>query len=217
MDARVHEALERLYRQLQVGKNPSLEEILAFYLKQWKVMAKDTKIFRSDPKKLKDYCHRGAKYIRDYYLKYRPFQEGEILDLEVTDFMPLDEVGDHDYYIRIERLMGLGGGLYAIHDYKTETILPTQTALDTDRQLGMYALWVSQEYQDLKYARLVWHFLALNQEMISYRTRSQLRQLQRHIQEQAAEIETARDFPPVVSKLCDWCVFYSICPMWQSH
>ena len=217
MDARVHEALERLYRNLQVQQQQSLEEILAFYHQQWKLLAKDTRIFRSTPKKMKSYHDLGARYIRDYYLSYQPFDEGKILDLEVTDFMPLDDTGKHDYYIRIERLMGLGKGVYAIHDYKTDKTLPDQARLDEDSQLGMYALWVSQEYDDLKYIRLVWHFLALNQEMVSHRKRSQLEMLKQNILEKACEIETTHDFPPSVSKLCEWCLFHPMCPMWQSH
>jgi hypothetical protein len=86
MDARVHEALERLYRQLQVQIQPSLDEILAFYREQWGEMAKDIKIFKSSSAKLKDYCDLGELYVRDYYLKHQPFQEGKILDLEVTRF-----------------------------------------------------------------------------------------------------------------------------------
>lgn len=217
MDARVHEALERLYRHLQVQKKPTLEEILAFYHQQWRVMAKDKKILNGTPRKLKSFYDLGKKFVREYYLKYQPFDEGKVLELEVTDFMPLNDTGKHDYYIRVERLMGLGRGAYVIHDYKTGKTLPDQARLDADRQLGMYASWVSQEYDDLKYVRLTWHFLAFNQEMVSYQTRPQLEQLRQKILDKVTEIESTKDFPPKVSKLCDCCLFHPMCPKWQSH
>jgi hypothetical protein len=77
--------------------------------------------------------------------------------------------------------MEMGDGLYEIHDYKTNTELPAQKFLDEDRQLAMYSIWVKQEFEDCKDVRLVWHFLAHDTEMDSYRTEEQLAGLRKKL------------------------------------
>jgi CRISPR/Cas system-associated exonuclease Cas4 (RecB family) len=129
----------------------------------------------------------------------------------------MGDKGWYDYYIRINRLMDVGRGVYEIHEYRTGKTLLEQEALDKDRQLGMYAQWVSREFEDFKHARLVWHFLAFNQERSSIRTRVQLEQLQRDILEDIEEIEITNVFPPKISPVCQWCLYRNICPVWQGH
>jgi putative RecB family exonuclease len=63
--------------------------------------------------------------------------------------------------------------------------------------------------------RLVWHFLAFDKEMDSYRTSAELEKLRKEILAQIQEIESTKDFPANVSWLCDWCLYKSICPMWK--
>jgi len=109
----------------------------------------------------------------------------------------------------------MGDGMYEVHDYKTGSTLQKQEELDRDRQLAMYSLWVRQHFKDFKKVRLVWHFLAFDKEMDSYKTKEQLEDLRKEVLAEIKEIEAAEEFPANLSWLCDWCLYKSICPMWR--
>ena len=111
--------------------------------------------------------------------------------------------------------MDKGEGIYEVHDYKTSRSLPTSEELEQDRQLSMYALWVKQQFDDLKEVRLVWHFLAFDKEMESFRDLEQLEQIRQDTRKKIQEIEDATEFPASVSRLCDWCLYQELCPMWK--
>jgi len=111
--------------------------------------------------------------------------------------------------------MDMGEGIYEVHDYKTGSSLPKQDELDQDRQLAMYSFWVRNNFKDFKKVRLVWHFLAFDKEMDSYRTKEQLDELKKEVLAQIRKIEAAEEFPANVSWLCDWCLYRPICPMWS--
>lgn len=173
LGSRVHEALEKLYRNLQFEKLMSLKELLAFFTREWGKNWKDNIVIVKRDYTQENYRRMGERYLRDYYRKYKPFNKGKVLGLETTDFLPLDEGGRYKFFIRIDRLMDMGDGLYEVHDYKTNTALPKQGELDKDRQLAMYSLWVRRQFKDFKKVRLVWHFVAFDKELDSYRTESQ--------------------------------------------
>jgi len=207
LGARVHEALEKLYRNIWYEKLMSKKELLAFFRGQWKKNWSDSiALVRKDLTQA-DYGKRGETYLKDYYKRYKPFKEGKVVDLEMTDFFPLDEEGKYEFYIRIDRLMDKGNGLYEIHDYKTNPTLPTQEYLDKDAQLAMYSLWVRQEFKDCKEVRLVWHFLAFDKEIDSYRTEGQLESLRQETLAKIKAIEATTEFPARVSSFCAWCLF----------
>jgi len=214
LGTRVHEALERLYRNLDCGKLMSQKELLAFYKREWEKNWPDSILIVKEDSTQEDYRRVGEKYIADYYRRYKPFKEGKILDLETTDFLSLDEKKQYRYYIRIDRLMDMGNGLYEVHDYKTNLKLPDQKSLEKDRQLAMYSLWVRREFEDCRDVRLVWHFLAFDKEMESYRTIEQLEDLRREVLAKVKAIEAAKKFPGNASKLCIWCLYKGNCPLW---
>lgn len=211
---RVHEAMEKLYRNLDLGYLMSEKEILAFFNREWEKNWTDSILILKENKIAEDFRKMGEKYISDYYRRYKPFQEGKVLHLEMTDYLPLDEEGIYKYFIRIERLMDIGDGRYEVHDYKTYSTLPTQEQLDEDRQLAMYSLWVRREFDECRDVRLVWHFLALDNEMESYRTKQQLEDLRRDVLEKAKTIDATKKFPAKASKLCVWCLYKRSCPHW---
>jgi putative RecB family exonuclease len=157
----------------------------------------------------------GERQLTEYYNRHQPFDQGRVIGLETQDFLSLDEEGKYKFHIRIDRLMDMGNGVYEVHDYKTGSSLPKQEDLDNDRQLAMYSQWVKQNFKDFQKVRLVWHFLAFDKEMDSYRTKNQLDDLQKEVLERIKEIEAAEDYPANVSWLCDWCLYKSICPMWS--
>jgi len=215
LGSRVHEALEKLYRDKRFEKTMTLEELLAYYNKIWEENWKDSIVIVKKDYTAENYRKTGERMLTDYYNRHKPFDQGRILGLETQDFLSLDEEGRYKFHIRIDRLMDMGDGLYEVHDYKTGASLSKQEDLDKDRQLAMYSQWVRQNFKDFKKVRLVWHFLAFDKEMDSYRTEEELENLRQEILSQIAEIESTQDFPANVSWLCDWCLYKSICPMWK--
>ena len=215
LGSRVHETLEKLYRDLRFEKDISIDGLLDYFNKKWKENWKDSIKIVSQEYSEENYRKMGERYIRDYFNHYRPFDQGNVLGLETQDFLTLDDHGRYSYHIRIDRLMDMGRGLYEVHDYKTNNTLPAQEDLDNDRQLAMYALWVKKHFKDFKKIRLVWHFVAFDKEMESFRTEKQLEDLRQEVLSQICLMEAARDFPPHVSSLCRWCLYQAICPMWK--
>jgi putative RecB family exonuclease len=215
LGSRVHEALEKLYRNLQFERLFSVDEVLAFFNREWEKNWNDTIIIVNKEYTAENYRKMGERYLKDYYKRHKPFDKGKILGLETTDTLPLDKAGKYGFYIRIDRLMDMGKGVYEVHDYKTNMSLPKQQDLDKDRQLAMYSLWVRDQYQDFKKVRLVWHFLAFDKEMESYRTKQQLEDLRKDVLEKIQEIEAAEEFPANVTRLCSWCLYREICPEWK--
>jgi putative RecB family exonuclease len=215
LGSRVHEALEKLYRDRRFEKLMTLEELLAYFNKIWIEKWKDSIIIVKTDYTAEDYRRMGERQLTDYYNRHYPFDKGRILGLETQDFLSLDEEGKYKFHIRIDRLMDMGNGVYEVHDYKTGSSLPKQEDLDNDRQLAMYSQWVKQNFKDFQKVRLVWHFLAFDKELDSYRTKKELDELQKEVLERIKEIETVKEYPANVSWLCDWCLYKSICPMWS--
>ena len=211
----VHEALEKLYRDKRFEKLMSLEELLAYFNKLWDEKWKDSIIIVKKDYTADNYRKMGERMLTDYYSKHKPFDQGRIIGLETQDFLPLDEEGRYKFHIRIDRLMDMGDGLYEVHDYKSGSSLSKQEELDKDRQLAMYSQWVQQNFKDFKKVRLVWHFLAFDKELDSYRTKEELEKLRKDILSRISEIEATEEFPANVTWLCDWCLYKPICPMWK--
>lgn len=215
LGTRVHEALEKLYRDKKFEKLLTAEELLAYFNKRWKDEWKDSIIIVNKDYTQENYRKMGERHLTDYYERHKPFDHGRILGLETKDQMPLDNEGNYRFHIRIDRLMDMGNGIYEVHDYKTGSSLPKQEDLDNDRQLAMYSLWVRKQFKDFKKVRLVWHFLAFDKELDSYRTGNQLESLKEEVLAEIKEIESAKEYLAHVSELCNWCLYKGICPMWK--
>ena len=215
LGSRVHESLEKLYRDLKFERRLSIEELLDDFNTRWKDNWKDNIIIVHKDYTPENYRKMGERYISDYYRRHKPFDRGIVIGLETRDKITLDEEGKYFYDIRIDRLMDMGDGLYEVHDYKTSNKLPSQDSLEKDRQLAMYALWVKNHFKDFKKVRLVWHYVAFDKEMDSFRSDNQLENLKREMLDKIREIEAAQEFPPHVSFLCQWCLYQEICPMWK--
>ena len=95
LGSRVHEALEKLYRNLQFEKLMSLKELVAFFKREWGKNWKDTIIIVKKEYSKENYRKMGERYIKDYYKKYKPFKEGKVIGLETTDLLPLDDEGKY--------------------------------------------------------------------------------------------------------------------------
>ena len=80
---RVHEALEKLYRNLEYGEQMSKKKLLFFFSSQWEKNYTDSVLIVKENFSQTDYRKMGRRYLRNYYKRYKPFKEGTVVDLEV--------------------------------------------------------------------------------------------------------------------------------------
>jgi putative RecB family exonuclease len=213
MGSRVHDTLEKLYRDLKVAKLNSLDDLLSFYHQAWEknwdglIVQIVRKGYNAE-----DYRCLGERCISEYYSHYHPFDQGKTLGLEEYITFPLDE--EKGYLIRgyIDRLTLVDHSILEIHDYKTSGRLPTQEEADSDRQLAFYQMGVQGRWMDIREVRLVWHYLSFDTEIRSSRTPEKLHRVSREALELIQEIETDRHFFPKEGPLCAWCDYQALCP-----
>lgn len=208
----VHQTMEKLYRDKLSEKLDDLAELLAFFEDLWLKEWADDIIINTKGLTKKNYHDMGIRFITDYYNHYKPFNQGKIIGVETKELIDLGQ--DYKIHARIDRLMKVGD-VYEIHDYKTNKNLPSQAKLDEDRQLALYSFYVRENFKDAHKIRLVWHFLAFDEEMVSSRTVSQLTALKKEILSLIHTIENEKRFSPTVSSLCSWCEFQPQCPEWK--
>jgi putative RecB family exonuclease len=212
MGSRVHEALEKLYKDVRVTKLNTLEELIDFYHQSWEKNWNDMVQIIRKQYSAEDYRRLGEKCITDYYTRYYPFDQGRTLGLEEYIYFPLQE--EKGYWIRgfIDRVTLVDSSILEIHDYKTSNRLPSQADVKSNRQLALYQMGVGGKWQGIREVRLVWHYLTFDTEIHSSRTPEQLHQLREATLELIRRIETDRQFLPKEGPLCAWCDYQGFCP-----
>lgn len=216
MGSIVHKTLEKIYRDKKEGISNAKVELLDFYAKEWDKDFSDKILIVKKEMKAIDYKKMGWNFIVEYFNEYFPFNQLETIGIETEEMMKLPD--GNDWHIRIDRLAKDKFGNYYVCDYKTSSRMKEQYQADNDRQLAMYSIWVRNKFEDAKSIRLVWHMLAFNEEVRSERTEEQERKIIEEVLIKIARVEQAtreNDFPTRVSRLCDYCVYKSICPAWN--
>jgi hypothetical protein len=195
-------------------KHDTLEELLEHLRDDWEKNWNDSIIVVRKEYSPENYYRLAERCIQDYYQQYHPFNQNRTLALEQRILISLDNTKRYRLQGYIDRLSDLGNGVYGIHDYKTSMHLPTPEDIEKDRQLALYSVGVHEKYPDAEEIKLIWHFLAFQKTLESSRTQEELEELKKQTINLIDQIEEARDFPPRVSALCDWCEFRTICKEW---
>jgi len=213
--SRVHDALERLYKDLLRCKLNSLDDLLTFYRSEWeKVWTPAIKIVNKQLTAA-NYCEYGAECIRSYYERYKPFDQSRTIDVETHIVFALEDSGAYRFQGFIDRVARRPDGTWEIHDYKTGGHLPAQAELDADRQLALYQIGLKTRWPDVAQVELVWHYLRHDTTLRSQRTPGQLKTLAAETIGVIRRIEQEKEFAPRQSKLCDWCEYRAECPLWK--
>ncbi|PYQ13907.1 MAG: hypothetical protein DMH00_03030 [Acidobacteria bacterium] len=215
MGNRVHAALEKLYRDLQMERLPVMDELISLYHRSWENQySEKIRIVRTEYT-ADHYRKVGERCLIDFYKTYHPFKDGVTLGLEEKLGIPLDPAGKYWMEGYVDRIVRVAAGTYEVHDYKTGGTLPSAEDLKGDRQLPLYQLGVQAKFPDARDVRLVWHYLAFNQELRSARSPDALEALKSRTVELIHQVEATREFPPTESALCRWCEYQDICPLWK--
>ena len=214
MGTMVHDALEKLYRDLRMSSLPELQELEEYYLEHWDDSINDGVFVVKNEYKPEEYMQTGLRCIGGYYRRYHPFEVGVPIWLEKRVNIPIsDEQGRSISFAGIlDRLDSFEEGRYEIHDYKTSSTLPSQQELEGDRQLSLYQLAVEASYPDVRDMELVWHYLVFDRELRLRREREDLDEVAAYAARLVGEIEAAEDFPARESMLCEWCEYQEHCP-----
>lgn len=211
---RVHEVLKKLYEDLSLGRQNSVDELLAFYDSAWKLNYHPfVKVVRRDVSQ-RDYFDYGAQCVRNFFSKNHPFNQSQTLHLEHLVELDLNRDGRYRLQGYADRIALRSDGTFEIHDYKTGRRTLTQSEANADRQLTLYQLGFLAQQRDAGKVELIWHFLGPGVELCSRRTPAQLTQISGSTQALIADIERQTDFPAHKGPLCDWCEYRSICPAW---
>ncbi|MBU0648549.1 PD-(D/E)XK nuclease family protein [Patescibacteria group bacterium] len=210
MGSCVHNTLELLYRDLIKTKLNTLDELLVFYDDTWRASWTKDVVINNKTFKKSHYFNLGKKCVQNYYDKYYPFDQDQTIGVEKEVFL---KWGDYTIIGYIDRLSREKNGVYAIHDYKTGSIM-TQDYADKDRQLALYSIAVKRNFKEAKIVKLVWHFVAYGETIISTRSDEELTYLKNDILELIKEINVAeeKDIFPAQETMCDWCNFWKYCP-----
>jgi putative RecB family exonuclease len=213
LGSRVHETLEKLYKDKKFGKKISKTNILKFFRDTWdRQINKNILVVKKDLTQ-SNYKKMGEKFISNYYDRMQPFDQLIILGLETQDKMTLKD--GNRWHVRIDKFACDNKGNYYVCDYKTNAEMKDQEEADQDRQLAMYSIWIKDKFKDAKSIKLVWHMLAFNKDVYSERTELQLQKLEDEVIKAIKIIEQAikeDNFPTNVTPLCDYCEFKSKCP-----
>ncbi len=202
----VHNTLEWLYLQVKENNVPELDDVVLRYASEWhENYTPDINIVKFGTTS-KDYYNKGIKFLIDYYMKHKPFEDGT-LDVEKRVVVNLEDYEIQGYIDRL--VFNSEKDEYEIHDYKTAKNLPSQDKVDTDRQLALYSIAIKEEFG--KDVKLVWHYLAHNKKITSRRTDEQLEDLKEEILELIKKIESTTEFPVKKSVLCGWCGYKNMC------
>ncbi len=210
MGSLVHDTLEKLYVDLKFEKQNTKEDLIKFFNDEWQKNYNENILIVRKDYSADNFRKMGEKYISTFFDTHKPFDDAITLDTEKRILIDLDGYKLQGY---IDRL-AVREDTYEIHDYKTSSSLPLQEYLEEDRQLALYSIAIKEGYKDAKRIKLIWHFLAFNKDISIEKTDQELEELKKQTIQTIKEIESCEEFPPQVSRLCDWCEFRPICPRW---
>jgi putative RecB family exonuclease len=213
----VHETLEWLYTKTMNNIIPSMDEVILFYSEKWTEQYTPEILIVNKIMREKDYFNKGMGFLIDYYYKHQPFKDNTIATEKKVEII-LDEKGEKRMIGFIDRLThNLDTNELEIHDYKTANTLPTKEELEKNRQLALYSIAIKEEFGKDKNIRLIWHYLAHNQNVYIRKTDKDLENLKTEVIALINEIEQTKHFPPTQSRLCDWCEYKSMCEVFNKQ
>jgi len=216
LGSRVHDALEHLYGRVAKGVIPSTVALKEHFEAEWAANWTDAVVIHDRDANADEHRAIGWQCIDSYYRRFHPFDQATVIGLEQMITFPLDEAEHFRMVGYIDRLAKTADGCWQIHDYKTNSSLPTQAEKDADPQLAYYEIGIRRMWKDVGRVELIWHFLRFDHSIVSSRTTDQLDQLRSDAIATITDIERRGDdteqFRTSEGPLCSYCEYQQICP-----
>ena len=196
----LHEALRRFHAQ-PVPVAPPLERLLGYLDEAW-----DPTAYRNEREE-RAYRDHAQEVLIAYHRDNAP---GFRVPVALEQRFQID-VGGVTVSGVIDRMDRHPDGSYEIIDYKTSRRLPPRRYVESDLQLSIYYL-AAWEVWGILPQRLTLYFLLPGQPMTVTRSADDLSATRARIADVAAGIR-AGSFEPKENRLCDWCDYQSLCPL----
>lgn len=191
---------------------PSVEQALDYFAKGW-----NSEVYENEMEERAAFT-QGVTIIQNYLAHNKP-ADYNIVDLESRFAIEIgNEVsGKHVVSGIIDRIDKTEEG-YEIIDYKTTRKMPSQDKVDNDIQLSIYLkaflARYPKEIENLDKITVSLYYVKHGVKLSSKRTKEQLETLEQTFLDVIKSIEEGK-FDPILSPLCDWCGYQSICPLWK--
>jgi len=95
LGSRVHETLERLYKDLNFEKKNTKEELLTYLETIWKEKWHDKILIVRTQYSPENYLEMAKRFVSDYYDKYDPFNQAKVIGTEIYITIKLDNEGKY--------------------------------------------------------------------------------------------------------------------------
>lgn len=200
----IHSTLKFLHSNRTVI--PVFPQVLDHYKNIW------NKDIFNDPEEQEIYFEQGQALLKNYY-DNNNLTALHVVDLETHFEVPFE---NHTLTGIIDRIDKIGQDQYEIIDYKTSKSLPSQEDVDKNLQLSLYRLGITNRWPNLKLDQvtLSLYFLKHGIKISTTRNEDDLEATKAKISNVVSNIEAKR-FEPIPSKLCDYCDYRNICPIWR--
>jgi len=199
----MHTTIKRFLGQLKKGVKLSFEELQRIYETEWKSFGYEDEYQEAEYKK------DGLEQLKAFHT-FMLETPRQVLEQEKAFEFPL--ANNVILTGRMDLVNSLGRNDVEIVDFKTGK--PKKDAdARKDLQLSIYAL-AAKEIFEWNPVRLVFHYLLNNQIQVTTRDAKQLDEVERNVQETAADIR-AGEFPPKPGFACRSCAYKPICPAYE--
>lgn len=197
----------------------SLKDLLSYYEKHWP----EIKYFDNKTQKEKPmsnfFFEEGIMMLKNFYQK-NGHKDVTIISLEAPFEISLTDQNDQIHIVSgiIDRIQKTDTR-YEVMDYKTGKRLPTQTKVDQNNQLSIYALAFLDKWPDIKIKDLdlSLYFLKFGEILKTKRTREELEETKDKILKIIKDIQKEKSFCPKPTVLCGWCGYKNICPVFKHY
>ncbi|MBI3273866.1 MAG: PD-(D/E)XK nuclease family protein [Candidatus Colwellbacteria bacterium] len=209
---------------------PTLDEVVDHFRAHWPSREKFELEVKNDPMKRawtgeeeKIYFEEGVRMLKRFYEKNAPWNY-VIVDLESRFELPIEDEKTGATHVLagiIDRIDRISDGSYEIIDYKTSKKMPSQENVDKNLQMSLYSLGLQKRWPHVtsEDIALSLYFVKHGEKLSTRRTpdtlektRSQIIETIRSIQERTLE---KKEFEPMPSVLCNWCEYRPLCPAWK--
>lgn len=176
---------------------PSMNDLLRIYKGYWKT--------GSDA--YNRHYDRGFNILQKYYeLNIDDYDKA--LYVEQPFSIP---IGSHMLSGRFDRVDRIGDDDYEIIDYKAAKNIPTQSEINADLQLGIYAL--AFKLTTGKIPLVSFYFLPENVKVTSRRTEQSIYRMKAGLDSIVNRLMSGEHYDPSEGDECKWCDYKGYCPL----